>query len=264
MRSLPLLAALVAGCSTGQTHEGIAVGNPGNAGFALTVAEGEGFVFEAASAAVDGVTARDCDGRSRSERADRQVDLLGDDPVAAPAGTWCSAIVAFTGQLQMDGTWANSLGAGTFELQLAADDLALAWPGGLELADGDRYVLELASPGWLDAELLALADGEHFVAAAGDGTYEQLLGSVHAESALFEDDGDGQVGPQERSAGPVVVAAPAAQFAGGVDSSQAGAGCSAGGRPPPVSLGLLVGALARVRRRPRSRQPGAPNTRNAA
>jgi hypothetical protein len=189
------LALLLACTNIGQ---GTIIGNPGE--MRVSIAPGLDTTTSRATMAVDSVTWTDCGGFSELVRVDGTVDLLDPVIVHVPAGEWCS--VQLTAATNLDVQGAGDAG-GTYALDLELPDVALGTPTGL-LVQGNAYVFELGTPGWLDADVLGVSDGTDVVVAPGDTLHDDLLTVAQLDSALFDDaDADGQVGDAERTSGAV-------------------------------------------------------------
>lgn len=262
-----LPALLLAGCGEPQddTHEGIAVGNPGVV--SLSLAEADTFVFTEMTLPVEWVGFGGCDGGARfayPAAADLVVEPLR---VTVPVGEWCGVQVAFLGDATLTADWSDGLGgSGSLSANLVLSDVGLQVvddaqriEGGVELA------LELASPDWLDPDALGMADGVDLVVDVGDPAHDLIVAAFTDESAVFADeDGSGRVDPDERDAGAVALPATlgldpnlgdsTADAAGG---SAGCSGCASSGSPGTASAWFffLMGGLVLGRRRRRPLDP---------
>ena len=181
-----LLLALLAACDQ-PPPSGTSVGNPGKQ--ALRLAEPADLVtLEAAIADELLVDWIGCTGGSVQVLDEAGVDLLGDTVTDVPAGPQCGVVLTFTGAIGLEGTAAEEPFAGEIEPGV----VITLWSAGAIDVDEDAFVLELASPGWLDAEQTAELGAL------------VLAERIAADSALFADpDGDGRIDLAERDAGPL-------------------------------------------------------------
>ena len=186
-----LLFFLVGACvSETGTRSGTSVGNPTKVG--LTAARTAGVVITQGQLTADALILEDCDGVD-------EIVVLPDgwafgDRVDVPAGVWCSQTVGVTGPLTLDARVDDLPFA--IELDLFGD-LVFETPWTVE-RDGSRFLVELASPDWLEPlreEVLAgtRAFGPDHPLAA------ELAAAVADESGLYrDDDEDGEVDAAER------------------------------------------------------------------
>ncbi len=274
MRRIHLLAlALLVGCAPPEEeqNQGIAVGNPGVV--SMSMAEAAGFTFTLVQAPIDALGWASCGAGDALDELATTLDLVDEpEPLPFPAGTWCGVVVRFAGPLELKATWEEGGATATLTAAVDLPDVLLgAIDGDLIVDEGTAWALELASPDWLDAGALGLADGVDLVIEVADPGHALLVAAFTDETALFHDaDASGLVETEERDAGP---AALPMQFAfnpdpaPGATADAAGysGGCTSGG---PGSggwtwalLSLLV--LAQRRRRSGSAQPRPPRLQMA-
>lgn len=258
-RRLLLAALLLAvGCGEPQdnTHEGIAVGNPGVV--SMSLAEADTFTFTEASLPVDWVGFADCEGGARfvyPADADLAVTPLS---LQAPAGEWCGIQVAFQGTATLAADWDDGVGTGSLSATLELADVGLQVVDARQTIDEDtELALELASPDWLDPGALGLADGVDLVIDIDDPEHGVIVAAIVDESAVFADeDGSGRVETAERDAGALALPATLGlnPDVGGATADAAGmssgCSCASGGSAPSLGWAVLL-LLAVVRRRAR-------------
>jgi|GEM_PF-1444387 len=246
------------------THEGIAVGNPGV--MALTLADSEDFTVTEAALPVAWVGFASCEGADRIATLGGTQDFVaGPLLVEAPAGSWCGVVVRFSGEAAFAATWDDGVSTGTLGGALTQVELGFQPIDGPLVVDEDTaLVLELGSPGWLDAAALGLEDGEDVVLDAEAPEHAVLVAALADESAVFDDpDGSGELDPPERNAGAVALPAQI-QFNEGVvsgltgDSSSSGCSCESAPSPGGWAAWLLLLLALGVRRTRRSASEQAP------
>ena len=251
---LTLALALLTACEQpvevdpGGDEMGIAIGNPGVV--SLGIAASDDLSLTLAELPLAALDHHGCSAEPATGITDVTLDLTdGPASVELLAGTWCGLRLELADPLVVEAEWAPATGeAATVELALevAMVDLEPLDDGSFTVDEETELALELAAPGWLDAELLALEDGDVLVVEPGHALHLDLFGAVTEDSAAFEDlDGSGLVEQPERDAGPLLVggdlvfeAAPA-----GLSDSQYASGCSTSVAPRP-DPGLLLLALA--------------------
>lgn len=188
MITLALLAACI-------EPAGTSVGNPG---FAVTRAADSATVsLSKAELPVFGMEATSCTGATTGVLVDRTLDVRLGEELAVPAGELCTLVIELDGPLVAEGTGQQG---GLLTLELEADLLTLGAPG--LTVDGQRFVLELASPDWLDADELDLEDGEDVTIRPGSPEHDLLVLRLRGGTSLYDDDDeDGEVDEGERSNG---------------------------------------------------------------
>ena len=112
-RSLLLGLVLLAACRPpDDTHEGIAVGNPGLVSMAL--ATSSGFSLTRAELPIDWVGYASCGGSDRLASVDR-TDLVVPATAAIPQGSWCGFVVALSGAATLEADWSEGVASGTLQ-----------------------------------------------------------------------------------------------------------------------------------------------------
>ncbi len=210
-----LITALLAGCPQppddggGDGDEmGIAIGNPGVV--SLSIAASEDVELVLAELPVAALEHHGCDASHALGIQDVNLDLT-DGPVAVELlpGTWCGLRVQLAEPLAIEATWAPATGeSAAISLELGASRVDL------EPLDADTFTvdeqtwlaLELAAPGWLDAELLDLQDGDALVVDADHELHLPLVDAVARDSQAFDDlDNSGLAEAAERDDGPLLI-----------------------------------------------------------
>jgi hypothetical protein len=152
-RSTPVIVSLalmlIAGCSQ-EPADGTSVGNPGM--FALVAAAGADDLL------IESVVLRDALLRvypcaSGSDSEDLALgDFVGGSAAPLPAGRWCRLEVKSAGGSEWEVEDEDDLFE--FSLTIPSLDLQAVSASGFEVDEDTAYILELASPGWIDEEHL--------------------------------------------------------------------------------------------------------------
>jgi len=162
------LLLVLAGCEQ-EPDEGIAVGNPGKADFAIGATAGveiESVVLDLGS-----LLLHPCDGGEVVTAAiGRVVDGEGGDAVDVPEGRWCEATLEFVGDLEITGP--------VVDAALAIERLHFDLPGGLDVDGGDLQ-FRLGADGWMTAGLVEGGPIEE-----GDGRHDLLVARLEAGSGI--------------------------------------------------------------------------------
>ena len=268
---LPLL--LLCGCVPvdDEENQGIAVGNPGVV--AMSLAEAAEFTLVSAEASVSALGWAGCGDGDRLTAVNSTIDLLAANAVEFPEGDWCGVVVRFAGPLEIEATWTDGVGSGSLFATVEVPELQLgAVDGDLVVDEDAAFALELASPDWLDAVDLGIADGVDLVVDAESPEHTLLLAALTDETALFDDtDGSGQIEQSERDAGPAALPTELAFNPDPMPGSSADAAgmsacsCSGGGDGASgLALLLLLSAGSLARRRSRSPRPARRRDRPPA
>ncbi len=119
------------------------------------------------------------------------------DEVTIPllAGQWCTLDIQWSGTVQIEAT---STDGGILAADLSLDSISINTDDGFTV-DGHKYVLEIGTPGWIDATLLEMTsdtsleiDDTHPLASA-------IVEALQTGSTLYPDfDGNGLVSEDER------------------------------------------------------------------
>ena len=178
-RLLLLLPLLHAVACTEAPDEGVAVGNPGKADFAIGAPEG--IVVDASSLHVSRLLFTGCAGTEGAVVVDRVVDgLAGGDFVNVPAGTWCSAAIEFAGPLVFTGPDAD--------VTLDVPTLSFGLGDGV-VVDGDVLRFMLGWDGWMTQ---GLAGGA--AVAPGDDRHEVLVARLRYGARVSDTSNDRLLG----------------------------------------------------------------------
>lgn len=235
---MPILLALFA-CKSYHTYEGIAVGNPGTT--ALRVAPAEGLDFSTARAEGVTVSVQDCDGGSVVLAEDISFDLSRGASLVMPEGTWCGLTLDAPDWIYI---LAEESEEGRAELFLVPPSIEMVNSAGF-VVDGQDFLLELASPGWVTVAELGI-EYDTVVQVKGDHpAVPALTEAVQTESTLFVDgDLDGVVTDADEAVADALDGVGETDAAGGE-----GGGCQAAPLPlaPVLALLPLVAALRRRR-----------------
>ncbi|MCO4768696.1 MAG: hypothetical protein KDA24_01605 [Deltaproteobacteria bacterium] len=251
------LCTLLAACVTDpadDTHEGIAVGNPGVV--AMSLAAADGFNITKAELPVQWVGFAACSGTDVTTPVGGTTDLaLAPLSVSIPAGAWCGVVVRFSGDAALEASWEDGVEAGTMEATVLLGDVELVVVDTALAVDEDTALaLELASPDWLNPAALGLLDGALTTITTESPAHAVLVDAVVEESALFDDlDGSGLVDLPERDAGALALPGqialnPDAGSGDAVAGLSSGCSCSTGEGRGGWGLALLL-LLPLLRRR---------------
>lgn len=261
---IALLIAALLGCTqppddgSGGDEMGIAIGNPGVV--SLGIAASDEMQLTLAELPVAALEHHACSDSHETGIQDVNLDLT-DGPVAVEllAGSWCGLRVELAEPLLIEATWAPVSGETAtvaIELAVAQVDLEPLVDESFTVDEDTALALELAAPGWLEATLLGLQDGDALEVGTGDALHLDLFQAVTEDSAAFDDlDGSGLVDAEERDAGPLLVGgdlvfepAPAGYATDGASACSVNMG---GGGEAGLLLLLLaaLGLAARIERR---------------
>jgi len=191
-------------------REGIAVGNP--PGMALlrgAPASSRGVTFTTLSFVVSQLYLEDCQGLGKTEESSGTLDLIGDDPVEIPAGTWCAMGFGSDEPVGLAGQVSNG---GTFRFSAELGRLMVY--GEVEVPEADEdatdeltteLVLELGATDFVREEDLGLEPTDDLPLGAdclSDPICAAIWTGLMHGSAVYEDgDGDGEVSDAERAEG---------------------------------------------------------------
>lgn len=250
MRATWMLLGLVA-CDPNTTPppSGTSVGNPGKNVFRLAPTPGlDVDVAEAGELSFELVS---CDGTAEAPPTETTIDLVTSEPVSFSGFEWC-AVVFTAGELRVSGA-ATDGEPRPFDLTLAPPFPLTLWTGAPIAVDGESFVLELGTPGWITAEDLGV---EGLTVSPESELHDLLLLPLLDGTAWYlDDDDDGELVAAERDAGPVAAAtfAPPPEMSEDTDEPPGSVGvdgcnCATSGPPLPVVLGAAL-LVARRRRR---------------
>jgi uncharacterized protein (TIGR03382 family) len=235
------------GCNPEEEDSGTSVGNPTTT--ALRMAPGAELETTAASTNVAAMFLHQCEEGDPIELPmDREMDLMV-EWVEMPPGSWCAVEIVLFSPLHVEGF---GFAGGTYDLDLDVGFVFFEAPLGWDV-DGGAHVFEFGAPGWLDAAELGVEDGVDVVVNPDTGPHDLLTDRVITESALFEDDGDGQISPDERDEGPVAQPPDDIPEHHTIPDDRT-CGCGGGPSLPPL-LALALAAIAMRRRRNRTSRP---------
>ncbi len=83
---------------------------------------------------------------------------------------------------------------------LTGTEIALQWQEGFSV-DGQSFILELGSPGWLNSSALGMDGTADITLASDDPNTAMIIASLQTSTTLFEDlDGNGVLSTSEREA----------------------------------------------------------------
>jgi len=216
-RTCAIAALLVVACRNSE-RDATVVGNPPDASMEAgdavsSVAAGDGATARTVTTEEVTITLLGCEDEEVSLTASGGIDLVGLE-FELPGGEWCELAVDLPSEVVVEGdgdeggTFAFTLSPGAITME-ASEVLAI---------DGDAFVLELGSPGWLSAEQLGLQPDEAIEVEVDHPAYPLLSAAFTERSGLYADaDADGEVGEEERAAGALaspVSEAVAARFIG--------------------------------------------------
>ena len=190
---------LLIGCG-GSPDGGTSVGNPGR--LAMTAAPGTEVTFSGGSVPVGRMTLAPCGDVATPSLVSDDVVAFGAS-IEMPVGSWCSIRMEAQGPVTFDFR-VDSEGVGEYAIELDLGEVELAVEGGgaFSVAEGQAFVFELGSPGWLDADDLEFDAEDNLV--QDEALLTDLAEVVTNYSGLFEDsDGDGVVDDDERDSGAV-------------------------------------------------------------
>jgi len=185
---LPLIA-----CRPTEPVSGTAVGNPN--GMSAAAASGTDLTWTQGRLNLQGLSLEACnDGALRVIAVGASLDLLAPNPLPLPEGDWCALAIRGGSTVTLEGDAAEGA---TLSLALTLDDLR--FEADLDNAD---LLVELGSPGWIDAGDLWLEPGEALTIGPTSEWHDYLARDLADQSALFVDlDQDGLLSEAERSSG---------------------------------------------------------------
>lgn len=201
IRLLLLLAPLTA-CRSTEPASGTSVGNPGK--LTPSLGSGDGIEIERAFAYVAFVEMLGCDGQSLTIEVDDELDLNGEDAISVPAGSYCGLYIDMD-ELWFGADWRPD-GAGLyFEMELHLEQGISAYSDASFDVQGNDMILEIGEPGWISADDVPVQeDGQEF--DIDDQASKEAAQWAQATSALWMDDGDGQLDDDERDTEPLASA----------------------------------------------------------
>ncbi|MBX2803120.1 MAG: hypothetical protein KTR31_35900 [Myxococcales bacterium] len=200
MRAWMAVACLVsgAGCQ-GETGfpGGTGVGNPNC--MRPSVARTGGLALQVAEGWLASVAVTPCGKPEVVVTVEQELDLLDAPWLELPGETWCGLTTRWRPPLRIE---AEAPSGARLLADVPVVDVSLATSeGGVPLDDAE-LVLELAAPGWLASEgVPVVGEGDVTVGETSDAA-ERMAQLVRDGSALFVDDGDGEVSEEERADGP--------------------------------------------------------------
>lgn len=193
-RLLPL--ALLLGCRNGGPSEGTSVGNPTE--LTLSVAPSADLLLDAAQVDLSLARFADAQGGFDDVNLDASVDLLAGGTVTIPDLEWSTLELFFASPMALSGSTSGDAAA---RVTLEVESLLLTAAVAEVVFDGGSFVLELGSPGWLDAESIGYEPDEELLVEPGDAVHDTLAELVQYRSSLIPDqDGDREVSDDERDA----------------------------------------------------------------
>ena len=194
MRCAPLLALGLLACQ-GPPASGTSVGNPTK--MSLRVALSTDVQLDVAEFPSGELVFTYTNGEWESVELS-QIDLLAGAPVELPNGEWESMAFLLDTAFEFSGTTRSGDAA---NLTIDVPAFRLDPRQGAVLFERGEFVLELASPGWLDEDNAGYdADAEVRV-EPGSPIHDGLARAIEDGSALYGDDGDHQIDDAERARG---------------------------------------------------------------
>ena len=201
IRLLLLLAPLTA-CRSTEPASGTSVGNPGK--LTPSLGSGDGIQIERAFAYVTFMEMVGCGGQNLAIEVDDELDLSGEDAITVPAGSYCGISIEMD-ELVFGADWRPD-GAGLyFEMALTLEQGISAYSDASFDVQGNDMILEIGEPGWISADDVPVQeDGQVF--DSDDEASTEAAQWAQATSALWMDDGDGQLDEDERDTEPLASA----------------------------------------------------------
>ncbi len=210
MRPLGLALLGLVACEAPEPREGIAIGNgPGASLLRGVPAENLQVTYTVFHYRVDVLYLEDCEGQESVGPSEGTLDLVGDDPVPIPAGTWCTLGFSPSEPVELRG---DVTGGGSFVY--TADHSRLMLYGEIDIPSLDpldptmptgNLVLEAGTPEFIPQAILDLSPGEELslgIDCDQDPTCLAIREAIALESALYIDtDGNGRISDPERDAG---------------------------------------------------------------
>lgn len=170
--------------------EGTSVGNPTE----MTVVAAESADLQLSAGGVSLETASFwLDDETDLVEFGQDVDLFTPDAVELPSRSWDVLVLELAAPLWLEGT--TSAGQ-EVSITLAVESVALVGPA--VFFDGDRVVLEVGEPGWLDALELGYDPAQPLVIEPTDALHDRAAEAVGRSGLFLDGDGDGQVSEDER------------------------------------------------------------------
>jgi hypothetical protein len=197
MRTAPLvLCSMIAASGCGEPLPKIAVAEPGENGtLSIALAPGEGMETHSVIIPAAVITMTTCiyqAGASLYLGDETNLDIV---EIPLLAGRWCTLGIIGSGTVQIDAVPDEG---GTFGATLGLERISIESAEGFDV-DGHAYVLEVGTPGWLNATDLALTAGEEVTIDDTHPMAASLASALAEGSTLFPDfDGDGTVSDRER------------------------------------------------------------------
>lgn len=188
-----LLPAIFAfGCS-GPPLEGTSVGNPTE--MTIRVAPSDDITLEQADLPLQSVTlyGEDAD---ETIAVHETLNTLDGATIEMPDGEWGAMVLTVSEPMVLSGSTRSGDPA---NLRLDVLTITLRPVRETIRFDKGEFVLELASPAWLDAENAGYdADAEVDVDPDTPVIHDDLVAAVESSTSLFGDDGDREVSDDER------------------------------------------------------------------
>ena len=173
---------------------GTSVGNPGKE--MTRIAPGKDLVITSARAVDGRLSISGCDEDDGVQVTlyddEGSLDLLASDAVDLPAGLWCSLTVDLP-TIEID---ASGDAGGTALIDLTTKSFEI-YLFELEVTEDTKIVVQLGSPGWLDATTLGLPADVAII--GGSPEHEALTDLLYLESGAYRDDGDGLLDDEEQA-----------------------------------------------------------------
>ncbi len=196
MNRLPLIALLAAvGCAG--PMEGTSIGNPTE--MTIRVASSTDVTLSQALFSLTEVTLYYEDDTEETTPIGDTLDTTVGATIEVSGGVWVGMVLVTAGPMVMSGTTRFDDPA---HLTLDVPDIWLRPVGETVQFEDGVFVLELASPGWLDAGNAGYdVDSEILVDPDTAVIHDRLVAAVTGGTSLFGDDGDREVSDGEREDG---------------------------------------------------------------
>jgi len=187
---LPAVFAL--GCSS-PPMEGTSVGNPTE--MTVRVAPSDDIMLAQADLSLQSITLYG-EGSDETIAVDETLNTLDGATIEMPDGEWGAMVLTVSEPMVLSGSTRSGDPA---NLRLDVSTVTLRPVNETIRFDRGKFVLELASPAWLDAENAGYdPDAEVLVDPDTPAIHDDLVAAIESSTSLFGDDGDRDVSDDER------------------------------------------------------------------
>jgi hypothetical protein len=195
-RAFLTLCLCLVGCSV-EPPNGTSIGNPSMT--ALSIALSDDVELTEAELSLADLEMVDSDRNFEVFHIDSTIDLLAGEPIELPAGDWLVMNLFPSEPLTLAGSTRSGEPASFVldvpEISLRPDLDSLS-------SDGDHFVLELAFPGWLNADYAGYDPDLEIVVDPASLHHDRLVAAIRDRSALYGDQNrNGQVDDEDRAGG---------------------------------------------------------------